>query len=124
MGYCYLPPLSLVQIQLQSANASLGKQKRRIKSTTTTVIGKRTAAIDFYRRIDPGTRLPARLDCRRRVGTSAKRKTDRTQKSTQLSGFAKSLGEDKRNYKTTQQPRQQVTYGHWHLISSIELTTD
>jgi hypothetical protein len=53
-------------------DASLGKHKRKDKSTTMMLIGKQTAVIDFYHRIDPETRLPGHSDRQRRVGMSGR----------------------------------------------------
>ena len=59
-----------------------------------TIRKKWKVAIDSQHRIDPGTRLPAHLDRRRRVGASAEK--EQAQKPMQLSGFLKSLGKDQK----------------------------
>jgi len=51
---------------------------------------------------------------------------ERAQKTTQLSGFAKSVGgkNENRYGEMTQQPSQRVTSGRWHSICNIELTPE
>jgi hypothetical protein len=68
-----LTTIEQAQLVTLERRESWQKQKRRNRSTTTTAFKKRTAAIDFYRRIDPRTRLSASQDSLKRAGTSAKR---------------------------------------------------